>query len=1159
MKNFEQLASQITAVIRENGTGAITGAQLQEVLLAMKDKMQLSSFEGIATPSTTVTTDYLGEHFYIAYAAGTYSNFDGAVLDGSAVTMFYKMTGQTTWSHVQLNTDATVVDSTITEASENPVKSSAIYAALADKADQSEVSQIAQDVYTKAYGVVTLNEDSGNTRYIGSEGGLGSNPMFRLFYVSCAKGDKFKLSYDADGPSSGAARIYAVYSVNDINSASSSSMLEVGGSVTSIQQGEDILIEITDDSAKLLVVTSINAAGGMKMFPFLAKEYDTTTANGKSIFKTYEKVNDVKIVNDFTIGGEHNVLSAEQGKNLNTKLGYLEPDINRLRIRGNEISQYSTNDGHFLRNDGGVGSLAGAAIIVYAVTAGDILYVSWNGNEGSQFAKYAFYNSSTIAYENAVLVEKQAYSSGGSFVRVPIGATYLAVTRYRNDGYGYATLPYIAKEQINPQDIESSASSENSGKLVTSGVVFNETQKIPLLLGDFPNIFGNNFPYGNWQTLENSVSGKYIKSNGDLGGFAASSVYYMPYTPGTAYKLIYSGNFGAGTFLTFFSWAIYSTNDINSANSSNLLAIGRTLGNLQKTEFVDILCAYPSAKLLCIGSYTTYNFLIGSPLSIGNDLAKIAEHEEELHYFETPVALSNYEDGKYLSGYGVATNYANGRIYILPYTPKTLYKLHYAGIWPSASAMTTWAIYSTDDPSSFSNSTGLAKGIQCAATTPNTQIDIYCDSPFAKTLVLSTDAGNATLMPIVNSISSKSVKEEIVNLRTEIGNQLIDLKAKTARYVFNNDELKIAYPFGGNDIMFTLKKKGPNSLFEFYQIGIIPQGSDIETASQTLIQSVGDMNVAMIVKAEQNINGDNWTGYDISENTAIGGVPTEYGSLADALGVDGANVPSDSRSAKMYVKYIDSTTHEYVQFKYNLTSIVDSDFSNTENWTQQQILVYNKYYTGGNHGYNNQGNVVGNIPTARSVSLKFYADGKLIYTDGGETTYGKGDASVITMVWENAIQGYNTTLKAGNGREILTEKRVMDFENGKFTNTVELIPIEDVFVELFYGYASMLYNCSSYKYVGGGNRGSINVGTMSNSGGKATSSMIAISTDYNFSIEMFIDRTYDLGDRSMLGENDTDFLASAEGKMYGRVIRNQSLPANNHYFIKGGWKFSPFI
>jgi hypothetical protein len=80
-------------------------------------------------------------------------------------------------------------------------------------------------------------------------------------------------------------------------------------------------------------------------------------------------------------------------------------------------------------------------------------------------------------------------------------------------------------------------------------------------------------------------------------------------------------------------------------------------------------------------------------------------------------------------------------------------------------------------------------------------------------------------------------------------------------------------------------------------------------------------------------------------------------------------------------------------------------------------------FTGGSHQYNNQNS--GSIPTARTESVTFYADGV-------QVTEGTGFAEKFEMRWTNYVQAYNTKKADGSGREVLKENHSMIFDGEKF-------------------------------------------------------------------------------------------------------------------------------
>lgn len=79
MANYATLKAAIQQVVKTNGNNEITGALLQQTLLAMINSLGgYYQFAGIATPSTNPGTPDQNV-FYIA-GAGTYPNFNNAVV-----------------------------------------------------------------------------------------------------------------------------------------------------------------------------------------------------------------------------------------------------------------------------------------------------------------------------------------------------------------------------------------------------------------------------------------------------------------------------------------------------------------------------------------------------------------------------------------------------------------------------------------------------------------------------------------------------------------------------------------------------------------------------------------------------------------------------------------------------------------------------------------------------------------------------------------------------------------------------------------------------------------------------------------------------------------------------------------------------------------------
>lgn len=89
MANYETLKTAIQQVIKTNGNNEITGALLQQSLLAMINSLGVGyQYVGIATPSTNPGTPD-AKVFYFAFANGAYPNFGGLSLNNEIAILYY--------------------------------------------------------------------------------------------------------------------------------------------------------------------------------------------------------------------------------------------------------------------------------------------------------------------------------------------------------------------------------------------------------------------------------------------------------------------------------------------------------------------------------------------------------------------------------------------------------------------------------------------------------------------------------------------------------------------------------------------------------------------------------------------------------------------------------------------------------------------------------------------------------------------------------------------------------------------------------------------------------------------------------------------------------------------------------------------------------------
>ena len=188
-----------------------------------------------------------------------------------------------------------------------------------------------------------------------------------------------------------------------------------------------------------------------------------------------------------------------------------------------------------------------------------------------------------------------------------------------------------------------------------------------------------------------------------------------------------------------------------------------------------------------------------------------------------------------------------------------------------------------------------------------------------------------------------------------------------------------------------------------------------------------------------------------------------------------------------------------------------------------------RYYTGGNHGYDNTFNMEVSA-TGRTVKYTFLADGFPV-------TEGSGTCSRLEVRWTNRIQGYNTTKADGTGREILEENHIMSFDGKEWNSYVELIPLETVCMETWYcfgcNYIEKFY--PHVRFPGGKNREEN--GCICKCGNKDCYRVEMYGDEDKIILEL--DPMFDLGKRELYGGNDGAYSTYCH-KAYFNVISSDT-------------------
>ena len=161
MANYETLKSAIQQVVKTNGNNEITGALLQQSLLAMINSLGFGyQFVGVATLATNPGTPDQ-KVFYIANGTGTYTNFDGiSITEDEVVILYY----DTAWHKL-----------------------------LTGIASQDKLAELEQDVATKQDALTLTIKDNGNIVIANIQG------QSKEFMPATPSGDPMHYAYVAAG------------------------------------------------------------------------------------------------------------------------------------------------------------------------------------------------------------------------------------------------------------------------------------------------------------------------------------------------------------------------------------------------------------------------------------------------------------------------------------------------------------------------------------------------------------------------------------------------------------------------------------------------------------------------------------------------------------------------------------------------------------------------------------------------------------------------------------------------------------------------------------------------------------------------------------------------------------------------------------------------
>ena len=316
---------------------------------------------------------------------------------------------------------------------------------------------------------------------------------------------------------------------------------------------------------------------------------EVDTSNVQS-FESGESVNSVSIINDSTTGGEHDVLSAQQGK-------LLSKTINTGFIKPTDITD-SANVGKYIYYSSGEIFTGSASSVrrfeTYAVTEGQLFLIDCYSLPTSA-ATIAFYNTETIGFDSYM---KDFAIIGRSLpehfaIIVPKGAVRIVICSSKSstaNQYPYnvrcSETGYSINKYVGLDEIESNA---NEGKLV------------------YDNLKYGHYRVGEPITETNVFSQIYISNNNRITENTNSVWKIYCYPTSSEDRWLYVDEFlkGSSSIPTGGVYLIDNLSFIAAGNtipSEDVLNAGSTQSNrvLQKSFFV------PANRILVV-THSTYN------------------------------------------------------------------------------------------------------------------------------------------------------------------------------------------------------------------------------------------------------------------------------------------------------------------------------------------------------------------------------------------------------------------------------------------------------------------------------------------------------------------------------------------------------------------------
>jgi hypothetical protein len=208
------------------------------------------------------------------------------------------------------------------------------------------------------------------------------------------------------------------------------------------------------------------------------------------------------------------------------------------------------------------------------------------------------------------------------------------------------------------------------------------------------------------------------------------------------------------------------------------------------------------------------------------------------------------------------------------------------------------------------------------------------------------------------------------------------------------------------------------------------------------------------------------------------------------------------------------------------------------------------HFTGGNHGYDNTGNISGNSPTGRTSSISLKVEGRKV------TSY-QGHANYIEIKWTNFIQGSNTKKVDGTGREILKETYTMIFDGLDWDVEYQSETLETIEYTTFYGlqFQTAMWNGGVLYHTSPNKVWNPNNGAASNSTNKSCNRITVRSLDLLHYVDIDLDTNFGIGNRELATVSTFGAFSTEYKKCYWNLIKDSTVPSGSILTFRGKYKF----